>query len=130
MRLRSIVTLTLIAFIAVFAAHADEPLSYATAVRPIFERECGDCHGPDRPKKGLDLLSDGAVARMLERPSHNEPQVVLLKAGEPSASYLWRKITHTHSKGKGMPRGLFSATKLPQEQLDLVARWIEQGAKP
>lgn len=130
MRLTSTATLTLIGVIAVLAAHADEPLSYATAVRPIFEQQCGDCHGPKGPKKGLDLLSDGAVARMLDRPAQNEPQVVLLKAGEPSASYLWRKLTHTHSEGKGMPRGLFSATKLPQEQLDLVARWIEQGAKP
>lgn len=116
--------------LAMVAAGADEPLSYAAAIRPIFEKECGDCHGSKRPKKGLDLLGAGAVAAMLDRPSQSEPQVVLLKAGDPAASYLWRKLAHTHVEGKGMPRGLFTATKLPQEQIDLVARWIEQGARP
>lgn len=120
----------MLAGLAVVAAGADEPLSYATDVRPVFAKECGDCHASERPKKGLDLLGASAVAATLDRPSDNEPEVVLLKAGDPAASYLWRKLAHTHAKGKGMPRGLFTATKLPPEQIDLVARWIEQGANP
>ncbi len=131
MRTTALVILNaLLTALAIAAAGADESLSYANAIRPIFERECGDCHGPKRPKKGLNLLGPEAVATMLDRPSQNEPQIVLVKAGDPAASYLWRKLAHTHAEGKGMPRGLFSATKLPQEQIDLVARWIEQGAKP
>jgi mono/diheme cytochrome c family protein len=130
MRITAPVVLAALSALAMVAAGADEPLSYATAVRPIFEKECGDCHGPKRPKKGLNLLGSDAVAAMLERPSQNEPQVVLVKAGDPAASYLWRKLAHTHAEGKGMPRGLFTASKLPQEQIDLVARWIQQGARP
>ena len=56
--------------------------------------------------------------------------LVLLKAGDPAASYLWQKLTHTASEGKGMPRTMFGAKKLPQEQLDVVERWIREGAKP
>ncbi len=121
---------SIVALVGVGLLAADEPLSYATHVRPLFEKECGDCHGPKRPKKGLDLLGAGAVAAMVDRPSQNEPQVMLVKAGDAQASYLWRKLAHTHSEGKGMPRGLFTATRLPQEQIDVVARWIEQGARP
>ena len=29
-----------------------------------------------------------------------------------------------------MPRTMFGAKKLPQEQLDLIERWIREGAKP
>jgi hypothetical protein len=29
-----------------------------------------------------------------------------------------------------MPRGMFSESKLPQEQLDLIGRWITAGAQP
>lgn len=130
MRTSAVASIVALAVVAVSLLAADEPLSYATHVRPLFEKECGDCHGPKRPKKGLDLLGPGAVAAMVDRPSQNEPQVMLVKAGDAQASYLWRKLAHTHSEGKGMPRGLFTATRLPQEQIDLVARWIEQGARP
>ncbi len=130
MRPTALILLGPLTALAIVAARADEPLSYAAAVRPIFEKECGDCHGPRRPKKGLDLLGADAVAAMIDRPSQNEAQVVLVKAGDPAASYLWRKLAHTHAEGRGMPRGLLTATKLPQEQIDLVARWIAQGARP
>lgn len=130
MRTTAVVVFGSLAVLAVVAAGADELLSYAAAVRPVFEKECGDCHGPKRPKKGLDLVGADAVATMVGRPSQNEPQVVLVKAGDPAASYLWRKLAHAHTEGKGMPRGLFTATKLTQEQIDLVAGWIEQGARP
>lgn len=124
-----IVGLTAFGWAAV-AATAEDRLSYADHVRPIFVQACGDCHGDKRPKKGLNLLAPNAVAQMLDRPSQSEPEVVLVKAGDPAASYLWRKLAHTHREGKGMPRGLFTASRLPADQLDLVSRWIAQGAQP
>ncbi len=32
--------------------------------------------------------------------------------------------------GKGMPRTMFGAKRLPEKELNLFRRWIEDGAKP
>jgi len=113
-----------------FAAAQDGGISYARDVEPLFLAECGDCHGAENPKKGLDLSQGRGLASMLDRPSQEVEGTLLLKAGDPAASYLWQKLLHTAAEGKGMPRTMFGAKKLPQEQLDLVERWITEGARP
>ena len=55
---------------------------------------------------------------------------MLAKAGDPAGSYLWLKVTHTATQGKGMPRTLFGSKKLPQADLDLIQNWLIQGANP
>ena len=113
-----------------YAVAQDGVLSYAKDVEPVFIAECGDCHSAEDPKKGLDLSQGRGVANMLDRPSQEVDGVLLLKAGDPAASYLWQKLTHTAAEGKGMPRTMFGAKKLSQDQLDLIERWISEGAKP
>jgi len=114
---------------AMVAGEQPAPL-YARDIEPIFLKECGDCHGADNPKKGLDLSAGKGLEHLLGVTSQSEPEYVLVKSGDPAASYLWMKLNHTNKQGKGMPRGLFTAKKLPQEQLDLVGRWITAGAQP
>ena len=113
-----------------YAAAQESALSYAKDVEPLFVAECGDCHSAENPKKGLDLSQGRGVANMLDRPSQEVDGVLLLKAGDPAASYLWQKLTHAAAEGKGMPRTMFGAKKLSQDQLDLIERWISEGAKP
>jgi mono/diheme cytochrome c family protein len=113
-----------------YAVAQEGGVSYAKDVEPVFLAECGDCHGAENPKKGLDLSQGRGLAAMLDRPSQEVDGALLLKAGDPAASYLWQKLTHNASEGKGMPRTMFGAKKLPQEQLDLVERWIREGARP
>ena len=112
------------------AAQSGSALSYARDVEPIFLAECGDCHGAEKPKKGLDLSAGKGHAALVGRPSQEVPDTLLVKAGDPAASYLWAKLQHTTSEGKGMPRTIFGAKKLAPEQLDLVERWIRDGAQP
>jgi len=126
-RVATIVVLTFAAGLAL--AVTESAPSYARDVEPIFLAACGDCHGADKPKKGLDLSAGKGHAAMVGRPSQ-EVDMALVKAGDPAASYLWHKLNHTHTEGKGMPRGMFSESKLPQDQLDLIGRWIGAGAQP
>lgn len=126
-RLAAVVPVGLIAAAAVLAA--SDPLSYARDVEPIMVAACGDCHGPSRPKKGLVLTQNGRE-NLLNVPSQLEPNRLLVTAGDPAASYLWTKLEHRQQEGKGMPRTIFSAKKLPAEQLELIERWIEEGAAP
>jgi hypothetical protein len=129
-------SMELVAVAVVFAgalayAYAQEGgVSYARDVEPIFLAACGKCHGAEDPKKGLDLSQGHGLDDLLGRQSQEEKELVLLKPGDPAASYLWVKLTHTNTEGRGMPRTLFGAKKLPQEQLDLIERWIKEGAKP
>jgi mono/diheme cytochrome c family protein len=126
----TVAAVVLVTFAAGLAlAVTEDAPSYAADVEPIFLAACGDCHGADKPKKGLDLSRGKGHVALVDRPSQ-EVDMALVKAGDTAASYLWHKLNHTHTEGKGMPRGMFSASKLPQEQLDLVGRWIVAGAQP
>jgi mono/diheme cytochrome c family protein len=126
----TVATVVLVAFAAGLAlAATDSAPSYAGDIEPIFVPACGECHGGDKPKKGLDLAPGKGHAALVGRPSQ-EVDLPLVKPGDPAGSYLWHKLSHTQTEGKGMPRGMFSSSKLPQEQLDLIERWIVAGAQP
>lgn len=131
MRFRPIFTvpLLLIGALALVAA-AEQPASYVRDIEPILVKACGDCHGAEDPKKGLDLSQGHGYANLVDRKSQEVLELALVKAGDANASYLWHKLSHNAEKGRGMPRTLFGAKQLPQEQRDLVQRWIQEGAKP
>lgn len=112
------------------AARAQAPLSYATDVEPMILKACADCHGGDNPKKGLDLSKGKGYERLVGVKSQEVPDMVFVKVGDPAGSYLWLKVSHTATQGKGMPRTLFGSKKLPQPQLDVIQNWIIQGANP
>ncbi|MGE5235477.1 MAG: hypothetical protein ACM3O7_03895 [Acidobacteriota bacterium] len=128
------VALTLIPLFAGAVALATEPAapatSYARDIEPVFLKACGDCHGTDKPKKGLVLSAGRGFGDLVGKPSTEVPTMELVKPGEPDASYLWHKLTHTAKEGKGMPRTLFGSKRLPQADLDLVEQWIKDGAQP
>jgi Planctomycete cytochrome C len=120
----------LVAGVLAMAARAQAPLSYAKDVEPIIVKACSECHGGDSPKKGLDLSQGKGFERLVGVKSQEVPEMVLAKAGDPAGSYLWLKVTHTATQGKGMPRTLFGSKKLPQADLDVIQNWIIQGANP
>ena len=44
---------------AVFAAGAQEKVTFADHVLPLVEQHCAKCHNPDKKKGDLDLSSHG-----------------------------------------------------------------------
>ena len=99
-----------------------------TDVQPIFEMACTDCHGAKRAKAKLDLSAASARGALVNHPADQVPQMMRVKPGDPESSYLWHKLQHKAAKGKGMPRGIFSAKRLPEAQLEVIRKWIEAGA--
>jgi len=131
MRRKELVPVVLFAAgVVALAARAQTPLSYAKDIEPILVKECSKCHGGDKPDKGLDLSQGKGFAEIVSVKSAEVPEMVRVKAGDPAASYLWLKVTHTATQGRGMPRTLFSARKLPKDELDLIQQWITEGANP
>jgi hypothetical protein len=97
---------------------AQGPINFAQTVRPLFLHHCLRCHGPDRQKAGLRLdRKDLAL--------HGGKSGPLLVAGKSSASLLLRRLTATAPEER-MPAG---AEPLPPEEIELIRRWIDQGAR-
>jgi hypothetical protein len=78
----------------------------------------------------------GDAAALLERlkaQSVREPSLPLVDPGNPAGSFLLRKVTGDFTGlpcapsacGERMPQ---RSTPLPQEELDSLERWIQQGA--
>ncbi len=100
----------------------------AKDVQPIFDNSCVKCHGDKHQKAKLNLSAATARKELVDVPSDEVPQIVRLKPGDPEHSYLWQKLEHTASKGKGMPRVFFWSTSLSDQELGVIRKWIEAGA--
>jgi len=102
---------------AAFAAssQADEPVRFAIDIAPIFAQHCVRCHSAENEKGKISL----ATFEDLE-----EKQYVV--AGDPDSSYLIELITAAAGERPKMPQ---DGKSLSDEQVDLIRRWITEGAK-
>jgi len=107
-----------------------EPVSYSQHVEPVILKRCLGCHTAEEPKAELVLEHGLGYAQLVGRASEQVPALQLVVAGDVEASYLWHKVDHTATRGKGMPRTLTGAKRLPTAELELIRRWIEDGALP
>ena len=97
----------------------------------VFDKTCsqGGCHDVDGA--GGLVLTDAETSRaqLVGQESENETArnsgILRVVAGKPDDSFLVRKIT-VPTLGEGLPMPIES--KLTQPYIDLVVRWIEQGA--
>lgn len=97
---------------------AGEVVDFERDILPILEDRCLFCHGEDEQESGLRL---DARPWMLRGGDSGLSAVV---EGEPQKSYLVDVINHV-DPDMAMPP---DDDKLPQEEIDLLTRWIEQGA--
>ncbi|HTN75272.1 MAG TPA: c-type cytochrome domain-containing protein, partial [Pirellulaceae bacterium] len=96
---------------------ADQPkITYDDHVRPILREHCLTCHNPDMAKGGLVLDS---YAKTMAGGSGGE--VVL--AGDVDSSRLYALVAHLEQPY--MPP---KQDQLATAKLDLIKKWIEQGA--
>jgi WD40 repeat protein len=93
-------------------------VSFHREVRPLLARRCQGCHQPAKAGGKLVLTSH---AKLLEG-AKGEPVVV---PGDPAASPLVEEITPEEGKA-AMPK---DGAPLAAGEIDLIARWIAEGAK-
>ncbi len=101
------------------AADASRPVSFINDVAPILKEKCFGCHGAKNPKGKLDMTK---YASFRKGGTKDDPIV----PGHPDDSYLITALTATDKK-RMPPKE--SGAPLPQNQIELIERWIEQGAK-
>jgi len=97
-------------------------VSFEGDVRPILDNRCVKCHQPGGEgylKSGLDLEN----YKGLMKGTKFGPVVV---PGSSINSTLVNLIEHKASSAINMPH---NEAPLPEEQVELIKRWVDQGAK-
>ena len=91
-------------------------------IRPILSETCFQCHGPDKNKRKADLRLD-----LKEGVYEDLGGYAAVVPGKPDESELYRRVSSDDATEK-MPPPKF-AHPLTAAQVDLLKRWIEQGAE-
>ena len=99
------------------AGCGDRPgVSFDGEVQAIFDRKCTSCHPVSYPY--LDLRRGRSYEKIVRVSARTRPAFERVLPGRPELSYL---LTH--------PPDPSLAGLLTDEELELIARWIEEGAK-
>src|SRR3954464_10064941 len=109
MRLRFRLILT--AF-TLFALHARAEVDFVRDVKPILQKSCFSCHGPEKQKGELRL-----DVRMLALKGGESGRAIV--AGKSSESLLM-KLVRGEDDDRVMPA---KGERLTPAEVDLIARW-------
>ncbi len=96
-----------------------QPVSFTRDIRPILTDNCFACHGPDDKQRKAKLHFDtkeGAFGR---------PDVIV--PGQAVRSHLIERVTNEDPDERMPPAE--SGKTLNARQIDLLRRWIDEGAK-
>jgi uncharacterized membrane protein len=99
-------------------------VTYATDIKPIFEKSCVKCHGAEKPKAKLRLdnlegaLKGGENGKVIE-PGKSADSVMVHNIAWLGEEDYW--MPPKDNKAKIAP--------LTKEEIGLVRAWIDQGAK-
>jgi hypothetical protein len=120
--MRLIWTSVLSLFVCVSAAPAQEPrVSFNRDIRPILSDTCYTCHGPAKATRKANLRFDTQEGAFVDLGGYKA-----IVPGALEQSELWKRITADDAKERMPP--VRSGKALTKEQIELIRRWIEQGA--
>jgi hypothetical protein len=107
-----------------FSILSAQPVVFNRDVRPILSDRCVACHGPDSAnrKSPLRLDREEDAKRDLGRGRFG------VVPGDPSRSLVYQRITSTNAALR-MPPGSAGHAALEAGDVNVIRRWIEQGAK-
>jgi hypothetical protein len=91
-------------------------VSFSDEVQPIFDRKCTSCHPVSYPY--LDLRQARSYDELVRVSARTRPAFERVLPGRPELSYV---LTH--------PPDPSLTGLLTDEELELIARWIDEGAK-
>src|SRR5215203_251521 len=95
------------------------PISFNREILPILANNCFACHGPDEKKRETKFHFDTQEGMFAKRG--------VIERGNSAESLLVEKITDPNPKDRMPPPE--SGHTLTPKQIDLLRRWIDEGAK-
>jgi mono/diheme cytochrome c family protein len=105
-------------------ASSKQGVTYATDIKPIFDKSCIKCHGAEKQKGKLRLDS-------LEAALKGGQDGKVIEPGKSADSMLVQNVAHIGDEDDYMPPP-DNKDKIPpltKDQIGLVRAWIDQGAK-
>ncbi len=113
------------ALVLTVLAAAAEPsrVEFNRQIRPLLSDRCFACHGPDSGNRKSPLRLD----READAKADLGKGRFGIVPGNPAKSGIYQRVTSVN-KGLRMPPAYAGHDKLPDEQIALLKRWIEEGA--
>lgn len=96
-------------------------VTYASDIKPIFEKTCFKCHGSEKQKGKLRLDS-------LETALKGGEDGKVIEPGNSAKSTLVHAVGRIGSEDDAMPP-TDKGKPLDRDQVALIRAWIDQGAK-
>jgi hypothetical protein len=107
---------------------AGEPIDFTNHVLPILEDRCLNCHNEPYDKNGRTIQPKaGLTLNTYEMVMKGNLDNTVVTAGDVADSYLHEVLTLDEDDDMFMPP---KGGPLTAEQIDIIKRWIEEGAKP
>jgi hypothetical protein len=104
-------------------ALADANIEFNRDIRPILSDKCFACHGPDAANRKTKLRFDIESGAKIELKNG----AFAIVPGSPEKSALISRIT-AQNTARRMPPAYAGKEKLTDRDIDLMRRWIAQGA--
>src|SRR5690242_20400253 len=91
-------------------------------IRPILSDRCYTCHGPDQAQRKSKLRLDTEAGARADLGGH-----FAIVPGDPAKSELIRRVS-SDDNARRMPPAWAGAARLSPREIDLLTRWVAQGA--
>lgn len=98
---------------------AAKPVDFVTQIKPILQNRCINCHHSGALFGDLNLENRELAAK----PRQKGP---VITPGKPAQSQLYIVLTLPDPDKKAMPP---TGHRIPSADVELMKRWIEEGAK-
>lgn len=114
-----VITILLVSTLAFTYISTHKPVDFTLQVKPIINKNCITCHGGVRQKAGFSLLfREEALAKT----KSGKPAII---PGDADNSEIIRRLTLNDPEDR-MP---YKHDPLSKENIDIIRRWINEGAK-
>lgn len=109
----------LIVTVGFFTVHNREEVDFSNDVKPILNKHCISCHGGVKKNGDLSFLFEEEA---FANAKSGEPAII---RGDAKNSNLIKRLLEDDPELR-MP---YNAAKLDDEEIDILRKWIDQGAK-
>ena len=101
---------------------AEKEVSFSKDIMPVLTQSCLHCHTVGAEGQVASGLSMENYADLMKGTKHGP----VIQPGQSYASTLQILVEHKADQSLNMPKG---GIKLTNDQIELIGKWIDQGAK-
>ncbi|QEC52933.1 carbohydrate binding protein with CBM6 domain [Anseongella ginsenosidimutans] len=112
-------TLAILLIILAIVFRPEEQVDFSTQVKPILNKHCISCHGGVKQNGGFSVLFR---EQAMDTTESGKPAII---PGDAKHSEFIRRLTAEDPEER-MP---YKNPPLSKEEIDILTRWIDQGAK-